>query len=278
MVGESGCGKSTIARTIMKLTPSTGGKILLNGTDITKLNNHEMYPLRRDMSMVFQDPYGSLDPRQRAVDIVMEPLKNFYPNMSKKEMNDRVEELFRLVGLDPAYKERVPHEFSGGQRQRLAIARAISTNPQFIICDEAISALDVSIQAQIINLLEDLQEQLEITYLFIAHDLSVVRHISDRVAVMYLGQLVEVADWDKLYDNPLHPYTKALLEAVPEADPILEQTTQRKIITGEIPSPVNRPKGCAFSTRCPLATEECRNIPPELLEKQDRHMVACFKV
>ncbi len=277
LVGESGCGKSTIARTIMKLTRATGGSILFHGKDIAKLNSREMYPVRRDMSMVFQDPYGSLDPRQRAADIVMEPLKNFYPGKSKAELESRVEELFDLVGLDRAYQERVPHEFSGGQRQRLAIARAISTNPQFIVCDEAISALDVSIQAQIINLLEELQDKLGITYLFIAHDLSVVRHISDRVAVMYLGQLVEVADWDKLYGNPLHPYTKALLEAVPESDPLLEQTMQRKIIAGEIPSPMNRPVGCAFSTRCPYVMEECRNKLPDLVQREDGHMVACWK-
>lgn len=277
LVGESGCGKSTIARTVMKLTRATDGSILFRGKNIARLNSKEMYPIRRDMSMIFQDPYGSLDPRQRASDIVMEPLKNFYPDKSKEELEDRVNELFDLVGLDRAYKERVPHEFSGGQRQRLAIARAISTNPQFIVCDEAISALDVSIQAQIINLLEELQEKLGITYLFIAHDLSVVRHISDRVAVMYLGQLVEVADWDKLYDNPLHPYTKALLEAVPESDPLLEQATQRKIIKGEIPSPMNRPKGCAFSTRCPYVMEECRNKKPDLIQREDGHMVACWK-
>lgn len=277
LVGESGCGKSTIARTVMKLTRATDGSILFRGKNIARLNSKEMYPIRRDMSMIFQDPYGSLDPRQRASDIVMEPLKNFYPDKSKEELENRVNELFDLVGLDRAYKERVPHEFSGGQRQRLAIARAISTNPQFIVCDEAISALDVSIQAQIINLLEELQEKLGITYLFIAHDLSVVRHISDRVAVMYLGQLVEVADWDKLYDNPLHPYTKALLEAVPESDPLLEQATQRKIIKGEIPSPMNRPKGCAFSTRCPYVMEECRNKKPDLIQREDGHMVACWK-
>ena len=215
LVGESGCGKSTVARTVLRLNDATGGKIIFDGQDITKLNDVRMRPIRKNMAMIFQDPYGSLDPRQRAGDIVMEPMKNFDMGLSQKEMDDRVTELFELVGLDPAYRERVPHEFSGGQRQRLVIARALSTNPAFIVCDEAISALDVSIQAQVINLLEELQHKLGLTYLFIAHDLSVVRHISDHVAVMYLGQLVEIADWKSLYDNPLHPYTQALLDAVP---------------------------------------------------------------
>ena len=236
-----------------------------------------MRPYRRNMSMIFQDPYGSLDPRQRAGDIVMEPMKNFKLDMSPKEMENRVRELFELVGLDPAYAQRVPHEFSGGQRQRLVIARALSTNPSFIVCDEAISALDVSIQAQVINLLEELQQRLGLTYLFIAHDLSVVRHISDRVAVMYLGQLVELADWKSLYDNPLHPYTKALLEAVPIPDPELEEKLDRKVIKGEIPSPMQRPAGCAFSSRCPYADEHCRTSMPLLTNRQDGHQVACWK-
>ncbi len=275
LVGESGCGKSTVARTILRLNDSTGGKITFNGVDITHLDDVKMREHRRNMSMIFQDPYGSLDPRQRAGDIVKEPMKNFRIGLSEAEMDKRVDELFALVGLDPAYRERVPHEFSGGQRQRLVIARAISTNPSFIVCDEAISALDVSIQAQVINLLEELQQKLGLTYLFIAHDLSVVRHISDRVAVMYLGQMVEFADWDSLYSNPLHPYTRSLLEAVPVPDPFTEKTRERQIVQGEVPSPMQRPAGCAFSTRCPYATDRCRTQMPLLKNQGDGHKVAC---
>lgn len=275
LVGESGCGKSTVARTILRLNDSTGGKITFNGVDITHLDDVKMREHRRNMSMIFQDPYGSLDPRQRAGDIVMEPMKNFRIGLSEAEMDKRVDELFALVGLDPAYRERVPHEFSGGQRQRLVIARAISTNPSFIVCDEAISALDVSIQAQVINLLEELQQKLGLTYLFIAHDLSVVRHISDRVAVMYLGQMVEFADWNSLYSNPLHPYTRSLLEAVPVPDPFTEKTRERQIVQGEVPSPMQRPAGCAFSTRCPYATDQCRTQMPLLKDQGDGHKVAC---
>ena len=275
LVGESGCGKSTVARTILRLNDSTGGKITFNGVDITHLDDVKMREHRRNMSMIFQDPYGSLDPRQRAGDIVKEPMKNFRIGLSEAEMDKRVDELFALVGLDPAYRERVPHEFSGGQRQRLVIARAISTNPSFIVCDEAISALDVSIQAQVINLLEELQQKLGLTYLFIAHDLSVVRHISDRVAVMYLGQMVEFADWDSLYSNPLHPYTRSLLEAVPVPDPFTEKTRERQIVQCELPSPMQRPAGCAFSTRCPYATDRCRTQMPLLKDQGDGHKVAC---
>ena len=278
LVGESGCGKSTVARTILRLNNSTGGKITFNGIDITHLDDVKMREHRRNMSMIFQDPYGSLDPRQRAGDIVKEPMKNFKIGLSEEEMDKRVDELFALVGLDPAYRERVPHEFSGGQRQRLVIARAISTKPSFIVCDEAISALDVSIQAQVINLLEELQQKLGLTYLFIAHDLSVVRHISDRVAVMYLGQMVEFADWDSLYSNPLHPYTKSLLEAVPVPDPFTEKTRERQIVQGEVPSPMQRPAGCAFSTRCPHATDRCRTQMPVLKERTDGHKVACHMI
>lgn len=277
LVGESGCGKSTVARTVLRLGDATDGKLIFDGHDITHMDDVKMRPIRRNMSMIFQDPYGSLDPRQRAGDIVMEPMKNFDLGLSPKEMDARVTQLFELVGLDPAYRERVPHEFSGGQRQRLVIARALSTNPRFIVCDEAISALDVSIQAQVINLLEELQRKLGLTYLFIAHDLSVVRHISDRLAVMYLGQLVEIADWKSLYDRPLHPYTQALLEAVPVPDPQLEATRQRSIIRGEVPSPMQRPAGCAFSTRCPYATEQCRHEMPVLEERERGHRVACWK-
>ncbi len=275
LVGESGCGKSTVARTVLRLNQITDGQIIFDGKDITRLNDSKIRRFRRDMSMIFQDPYGSLDPRQRAGDIVMEPMKNFHMGLTKAEMDRRVDELFQLVGLNPDYRERVPHEFSGGQRQRLVIARALSTNPSFIVCDEAISALDVSIQAQIINLLEELQEKLKLTYLFIAHDLSVVRHISDRVAVMYLGQLVEVADWDSLYSNPLHPYTRSLLEAVPIPDPSVEKTRVRQNIKGEVPSPMHRPSGCAFYTRCQYATEKCKVQMPVLREQSEGHKVAC---
>ncbi len=278
LVGESGCGKSTVARTILRLNDVTDGKIIFKGTEITHLDDVQMHQHRRNMAMIFQDPYGSLDPRQRAGDIVMEPMKNFNKGMCKSEMEERVRMLFELVGLDPSYQERVPHEFSGGQRQRLVIARALSTNPEFIVCDEAISALDVSIQAQIINLLEELQERLGLTYLFIAHDLSVVRHISDRVAVMYLGQMVEFADWKELYDNPLHPYTKSLLEAVPVPDPEIERTRARQIIQGEVTSPINKPAGCAFSARCPYANEQCRTQIPALRENKNGHKVACHRI
>lgn len=277
LVGESGCGKSTVARAILRLYKPTSGKILFENHDITNLSDRELHPYRRNMSMVFQDPYGSLDPRQRAGDIVMEPMINYHLNMTKVEMNDEVDRLFELVGLDPLYRERVPHEFSGGQRQRLAIARALATRPSFIVCDEAISALDVSIQAQVINLLEDLQEQLGLTYLFIAHDLSVVRHISDKVAVMYLGHIVEMADWKALYENPMHPYTQVLLSAVLVPDPAVERKKTYTSIKGEIPSPLNRPEGCPFSTRCPYVTDECRSVTPILRELEDGHKVACHK-
>ncbi|MDL2319340.1 ATP-binding cassette domain-containing protein [Eubacteriales bacterium OttesenSCG-928-A19] len=278
LVGESGCGKSTVARTILRLGDATSGHIWFNGEDLTALDDVRMRPVRRNISMIFQDPYGSLDPRQRAGDIVMEPMRNFDLGLSRQQMEQRVRELLELVGLDPAYVDRVPHEFSGGQRQRLVIARALSTNPSFIVCDEAISALDVSIQAQVINLLEDLQQELGLTYLFIAHDLSVVRHISDRVAVMYLGQIVEIAGWQALYDRPLHPYTQALLEAVPVPDPVVEKQRARRIISGEVPSPMQRPSGCAFSSRCPLRTAECEKGVPALREMEPGHQVACYRL
>ncbi len=278
LVGESGCGKSTLARSVLRLNEIAGGSLLFNGTDYGKLPERKLKKFRRDISMIFQDPYGSLDPRQNAGDIVGEPIRNYKLVKNQQEYRERVDELFRLVGLDPALQDRVPHEFSGGQRQRLGIARAIASNPSFIVCDEAISALDVSIQAQIINLLEDLQEKLGLTYLFIAHDLTVVRHISDRIAVMYLGQIVEISDWKSLYENPLHPYTQALLDAVPVPDPVLEAERERQIIKGEVPSLMNKPKGCSFSNRCPLATEECRQEVPQLRYVNDSHGVACFKV
>ena len=230
---------------------------------------------RRNMSMIFQDPYGSLDPRQRAGDIVKEPMKNFKIGLSEEEMDKRVDELFALVGLDPAYRERVPHEFSGGQRQRLVIARAISTNPSFIVCDEAISALDVSIQAQVINLLKDFQDEKGVSYLFIAHDLSMVRYVSDDVGVMYLGQLVEVCEADEIYKHPLHPYTKGLLGSIPVANPKLARMKEKSGIEGDIPSPISPPTGCRFHTRCPYAKEVCAEEMPKLRCVGGGHGVAC---
>lgn len=278
LVGESGCGKSTIARAVLRLYDPTSGEINFNGKDIAALSKRQLRPMRREISMIFQDPFSSLDPRQTAESIVGEPLIVHQLVKSKTEYTEKVEELFRMVGLDPSLKKRVPHQFSGGQRQRIGIARALASNPSLIVCDEAISALDVSIQAQIINLLEELKEKLDLSYLFIAHDLSVVRHISDRVAVMYLGRIVETADWKTLYENPKHPYTKALLGAVPIPDPELEEKRELNIIKGEIPSPQNRPAGCGFHNRCPLATAECKKSDPKLREIQEGHEVACIKV
>lgn len=276
LVGESGCGKTTVARAVMRLEESSKGRIIFDGADITHMREKELRPHRRNMAMIFQDPYGSLNPRQRVGDAVKEPLINFKLGYSAKELEYRVDELFELVGLDSFYKNRLPHEFSGGQRQRIVIARALATNPSLVICDEAISALDVSIQAQVINLLESLQERLGMAYLFIAHDLSVVRHISNRIAVMYLGQLVETGGWKELYDNPLHPYTRALLDAVPVPDPVLERSRNPRGIEGEVPSPMNRPRGCAFCTRCPQAFERCHKEVPALKDAGDGHYAACF--
>jgi peptide/nickel transport system ATP-binding protein len=277
LVGESGCGKTTVARSVLRLYDIAAGRIAFDGVDLATLDEKAMRAARRKISMIFQDPYGSLDPRQKAGDIVGEPLRNYSLVSSAGEYRRRVDELFRLVGLDPGLKDRVPHEFSGGQRQRIGIARALASGPQLIVCDEAISALDVSIQAQIINLLEDLQDETGIAYLFIAHDLTVVRHISDRLAVMYLGQVVELADWASLYGGPLHPYTQALLEAIPVPDPEAEASRARRIISGEVPSLAHRPSGCPFSTRCPIADAHCRESRPPLRDAAGGHMVACFK-
>jgi len=278
LVGESGCGKTTIGRCILRVYRPTAGHIFFEGQDIAHLPARKMRPLRKRMQLVFQDPYGSLDPRQSAGSIVGEALRIFHMYLSKREYNNRVEELFTLVGLNPQMKDRYPHEFSGGQRQRIGIARALSCEPSFIVCDEPVSALDVSIQSQIINLLQELQKKLGLTYLFIAHDLSVVRRISEYVAVLYLGRIVEIADWKEIYENPLHPYTRALLSAVPIPDPLVEKKRERIILQGDVPSPLNMPPGCSFHPRCRLATEECRLAVPPFYQVNPTHQVSCIKV
>jgi len=279
LVGESGCGKTTVGRCILRLYQPTAGQILFQGEDISLYPEKRLRAIRSKIALIFQDPYSSLDPRQSAGHIVGEPLKIHQWVGSKAEYNERVEHLFSLVGLDPSMTDRFPHEFSGGQRQRIGVARALACDPSLIICDEPISALDVSIQAQIINLLEELQEGLQgLSYLFIAHDLSVVRHISDRVAVMYLGRVVEITRSRELYDNPLHPYTKALLSAIPIADPFVEESRERIILKGEVPSPLNPPPGCSFHPRCFMAIPECSQAVPPLREISDGHQVACIRV
>jgi peptide/nickel transport system ATP-binding protein len=278
LVGESGCGKTTTGRCILRLYEPTSGHIVFEGQDISKLKERSIRPLRRGMGTIFQDPFGSLDPRQNAGNIVGEPLKVHHMVRSNSEYEERVNELFRIVGLDPSMTDRVPHEFSGGQRQRIGVARALACNPTLIVCDEPISALDVSIQAQIINLLEQLQERFGLTYLFIAHDLSVVRHISDRVAVMYLGRIVEVTRSKELYQNPLHPYTKSLLSAVPIPDSFVEKKRERVILKGEVPSPLHPPAGCHFHPRCPRAIAQCSEEVPQLRDVGGDHQVACIRV
>jgi oligopeptide transport system ATP-binding protein len=277
LVGESGCGKSTTGRAILQLYKPTGGSIKFDGKDMSELHGEELRLTRRRMQMIFQDPYASLNPRMSIRDIVGEPLL-IHKLGNSAERRERVAELMRIVGLNPYYATRFPHEFSGGQRQRIGIARSLAVSPDFIVCDEPVSALDVSIQAQIINLLEELQEQFGLTYLFIAHDLAVVRHISDRVAVMYLGKMMELSDRNEIYDNPLHPYTKALLSAVPIPDPALERKRERIILTGDVPSSLRPPRGCVFHTRCPIAIDECREAIPEWREVQPGHWVACHRV
>jgi peptide/nickel transport system ATP-binding protein len=277
LVGESGCGKTTTGRCLMRLYEPTSGQIIIDNIDISKLPERKIRPLRRQIGTIFQDPYNSLDPRKSAGNIVGEPLRIHHIFKSKKEYQSRVDELFRIVELDPSMADRVPHEFSGGQRQRIGIARALACNPSLIVCDEPISALDVSIQAQIINLLKQLQQRLGLTYLFIAHDLSVVRHFSDRIVVMYLGRVVEITKAHELYKNPLHPYTKSLLSAVPIPDPRVERQRERIILKGEVPSPQNPPAGCHFHPRCSLAIAECAlTIPP--LRDVGGHEVACIRV
>jgi peptide/nickel transport system ATP-binding protein len=279
LVGESGCGKTTIGRCVLGLYRPTGGSIIFNTDDISRLPENKMRLVRKNMALVFQDPYSSLDPRQSAASIVGEPLKIHHMVTNKAEYKEKVADLFNVVGLDPSMGDRFPHEFSGGQRQRIGVARALACTPQIIVCDEPISALDVSIQAQIINLLEDLQAKSQgLSYLFIAHDLSVVRHISDRIAVMYLGRIVEICKSRELYENPLHPYTRALLSAVPIANPFIEETRERIILKGEVPSPLNPPPGCAFHPRCFMAIPECSQAVPPLREVSKGHEVACIRL
>jgi oligopeptide transport system ATP-binding protein len=276
LVGESGCGKSTTGRAILQLYRPTEGDVYFEGENLCQLKGEKLRRMRRKMQMIFQDPYASLNPRMTVGNIVGEPLE-VHNILKGKALKERVQELLQVVGLNPYFINRYPHEFSGGQRQRIGVARSLAVNPSFIICDEPISALDVSIQAQIINLLEELQEQFGLTYLFIAHDLSVVRHISDRVAVMYLGKIVELTDRDTLYNDPKHPYTQALLSAVPIPDPFVEEQRQRIILEGDVPSPANPPKGCNFNTRCPVAMDICKESEPEFKDIGGEHWVACFR-
>ncbi len=276
LVGESGCGKSTLGRCLIKLLQPSAGKIFFKDQDITHFKGEQLRELRKSMQIIFQDPYASLNPRMTIGSILEEPLIIHNLFSSQKDRADRVQELLQLVGLRPEHLSRYPHEFSGGQRQRVGIARALAVNPDLIICDEPVSALDVSIQAQVINLLMELQQKLGLTYVFIAHDLKVVEHVSTRVAVMYLGKIVEMASADELYKNPLHPYTKALLSAIPVPDP--KPRAERIILTGDVPSPLNPPAGCHFNPRCPLAGPECRVQEPQLLEKSSHHWASCLKV
>lgn len=272
LVGESGCGKTTAGRAILRLVEPTKGKVIFENKDITKLDKKELRKLRRDMQIIFQDPYASLNPRMTIGDIISEPI--LIHNLAKgKQREERVRQLLRIVGLKEQHIRRYPHEFSGGQRQRIGIARALAINPKFVVCDEPVSALDVSIQAQVINLLRELQARFNLTYLFIAHDLGVVKYISDRVAVMYVGKIVELADWKEIYSSAKHPYTQALLSAIPVPDP--EVKRERVILKGDVPSPTNPPVGCRFHPRCPLATQECEEEEPILKDIGEEHYVAC---
>jgi oligopeptide transport system ATP-binding protein len=277
LVGETGCGKTTVGRTMLRLYEPTDGQVLFDELDLAGLHRDEMRRIRRRMQMIFQDPYASLNPRMTVGGIIAEPLE-VHGVAHGREKRERVQELLRVVGLNPYFVNRYPHEFSGGQRQRIGVARALALNPDLIICDEPISSLDVSIQAQVVNLLEELQGRLGLTYLFIAHDLSMVRHISDRMAVMYLGKIVELADRDEIYLNPLHPYTQALMSAVPVPDPVVEEKRQRIILDGDIPSPASPPEGCNFNTRCPVAIDVCFEVEPEFIEITPGHFCACHLV
>lgn len=275
LVGESGCGKSTVGRCLLRLHEPTSGEVLFEGQNLVGLPNKEMQRLRREMQIIFQDPYASLNPRLSIQSIVSEPLK-IHGIGNKTEQKDRVADLLQKVGLDPNYMKRYPHEFSGGQRQRIGIARALALNPKLIIADEPVSALDVSVQAQVVNLMQDLQQEFGLTYLFISHGLAVVEHISNRVAVMYLGKIVEIADAVTLYENPLHPYTKALLSAIPVPDP--KQKRERIVLQGDVPTPINPPSGCRFRTRCPWAIEDCARVVPDLREIEPNHFAACIRI
>lgn len=277
LVGESGCGKSTTGYSIMRLYRPTSGSIIYDGVDIAGMSAKEVWPYRKKMQMIFQDPYASLNPRMTVSDIIGEPL-DIYHLCEGKERQERIYELLNTVGLGKEHASRYPHEFSGGQRQRVGIARALAVNPEFVVCDEPISALDVSIQAQVVNMLEDLQASMGLTYLFIAHDLSMVRHISRKVGVMYLGSLVELAETEELYEHTLHPYTKALISAVPELDPAISKTKKAQMLTGDVPSPIDTPKGCKFASRCPYATEKCMEERPVFKDAGGGHFVACHLI
>jgi oligopeptide transport system ATP-binding protein len=274
LVGETGCGKTTVGRTVLRLYEPTAGQLVFDGVDLMSLRENELRRFRRRMQMIFQDPYASLNPRMTVGSIISAPL-DVHTSLGQAQKRERVQELLRIVGLNPDFVNRYPHEFSGGQRQRIGIARALAINPDLVVCDEPISSLDVSIQAQVVNLLEELQDQLGLTYIFIAHDLSMVRHISDRMAVMYLGKIMELADRDEIYLNPLHPYTQALMSAVPVPDPLRARKRQRILLEGDLPSPVNPPLGCRFNTRCPLADDRCRQEAPVYRQLKPGHFVSC---
>ena len=278
LVGESGSGKTTVGRCIIQLNQATSGEVWLDDIDLCKANGKQLRAMRRRMQMVFQDPYSSLNPRMSIGAIIGEPMMVHKIVTGKRERNEQVAELLRVVGLNPSMADRYPHEFSGGQRQRIGIARAIAVRPEFIVADEPVSALDVSIQAQLINLLEDIQEQFNLTFLFIAHDLSVVRHMSENVAVMYLGKIMEIAERYELYEDPLHPYTRALLSAVPVPNPRVEAQRERIVLQGTIPSPMNAPSGCVFHTRCPMAIDDCKVVTPTLKEYAPGHLAACIRI